>query len=104
MPAAQPVSSSATVQTASLAAPPSTLKVVPENAYIHVIQSGESLYTIARHYDVSSQAIMSANGITAADKIFVGQRLIIPGRSDLLASLDKLRKRPPRQLLRGDFP
>ena len=60
-------------KTATLAAPPSTLKAIPEARYTHVIQSGESLYTIARHYDVTAQAIMSANGITSADKIFVGQ-------------------------------
>ncbi len=89
MPAAQTAYAPVTAQTASLATPPSTLKVVPEGSYTHVIQSGESLYTIARHYEVSAQAIMSANGITSADKIFVGQRLIIPGRSDLLAAMDK---------------
>ena len=79
----------ATTQTASLATPPSTLKVIPQGAYVHVIQSGESLYTIARHYDVTAQAIMSANGIVSADKIYVGQHLVIPGRSDLLAAMDK---------------
>jgi murein DD-endopeptidase MepM/ murein hydrolase activator NlpD len=79
----------ATAQTASLGSPPSTLKVIPQGAYVHVIQSGESLYTIARHYDVTAQAIMGANGITSADKIFVGQHLVIPGRSDLLAAIDK---------------
>ncbi|MEO6394901.1 MAG: M23 family metallopeptidase [Devosia sp.] len=62
-----------------------TLAVVPTDAYIHVIESGESLYTIARRYDVTAQAIVQANGMVSADKIFVGQKLIIPGRADLLA-------------------
>jgi len=65
------------------------LTVVPDNAYMHTIQSGESLYTIARHYDVTAQAIVQANGLGSPDKIFVGQRIIIPGRSDLLAAMDK---------------
>jgi murein DD-endopeptidase MepM/ murein hydrolase activator NlpD len=56
--------------------------------YSHVIESGESLYTIARRYDVTAQAIMQANGITAADKIRVGEKIIIPGRADLLAKKD----------------
>ncbi len=56
-----------------------SLAVVPENAYIHVIESGESLYTIARRYNVTAQAIVQANGMGSPDKIFVGQKVIIPG-------------------------
>lgn len=63
-----------------------TLAVVPQDAYVHVIESGESLYTIARHYDVTAQAITQANGMSSPDKIFVGQKLIIPGRPDLLSA------------------
>lgn len=70
------------------ASPTPTLTVVPDKAYIHVIVSGESLYTIARHYDVTAQAIVQANGMSSPDKIFVGQKLIIPGRADLLAKFD----------------
>jgi murein DD-endopeptidase MepM/ murein hydrolase activator NlpD len=66
--------------------PTTNLTVVPANSYTHVIESGESLYTIARRYDVTAQAIMQANSISSPDKIFVGQKIIIPGRADLLAS------------------
>jgi len=58
---------------------------VPSDAYVHVIESGESLYTIARRYDVTAQAIIQANGFSSPDKIFVGQKIVIPGRPDLLA-------------------
>jgi murein DD-endopeptidase MepM/ murein hydrolase activator NlpD len=51
-----------------------------------VIESGESLYTIARRYDVTAQAIVQANGFSSPDKIYVGQKIVIPGRPDLLAS------------------
>lgn len=78
----------ATTSSNTLAAPAHNLAVVPANAYIHVIESGESLYTIARHYDVTAQAIVGANGMASADKIFVGQKVIIPGRADLLAAKD----------------
>jgi len=52
---------------------------VPADAYVHVIASGESLYTIARLYNVTAQAIVSANGMSSPDKIFVGQKVVIPG-------------------------
>ena len=68
---------------ANTAAP--NLVSVPADAYIHVIESGESLYTIARRYDVTAQAITQANGFSSPDKIFVGQKIVIPGRPDLLA-------------------
>jgi len=64
------------------------LSVVPAGTYTHVIKSGESLYTIAKHYNVTAQAIMQASGLSAPDKIFVGQRVVIPGRPDLLAAID----------------
>jgi murein DD-endopeptidase MepM/ murein hydrolase activator NlpD/predicted small secreted protein len=64
---------------------PARLAVVPDNSYTHTIESGESLYSIARRYDVTTQAIIHANGFTSPDKIFVGQRIIIPGRPDLLS-------------------
>jgi len=65
--------------------PAPTLVSVPTDAYVHIIESGEALYTIARRYDVTAQAIIQANGFDSPDKIFVGQRLVIPGRPDLLA-------------------
>jgi murein DD-endopeptidase MepM/ murein hydrolase activator NlpD len=71
------------------ATPPSaapSLVAVPSNAYVHVIAGGESLYTIARRYDVTTQAIVHANGFSSPDKITVGQKIVIPGRADLLAS------------------
>jgi murein DD-endopeptidase MepM/ murein hydrolase activator NlpD len=80
-------------KTALPATPPSaapssapSLVAVPSNAYVHVIAGGESLYTIARRYDVTTQAIVQANGFSSPDKISVGQKIIIPGRPDLLAS------------------
>jgi len=61
------------------------LAVVPSNAYVHVVEGGESLYTIARRYDVTAQAILTANGSFSPDKLYVGQKLVIPGRPDLLS-------------------
>lgn len=73
--AALPVNSSVPVQAAA-----------NTNAYTHTIAAGESLYTIARKYDVTTQAIVHANGLTSPDKIVVGQKVIIPGRADLVSA------------------
>ncbi|ODT76118.1 MAG: hypothetical protein ABS76_32220 [Pelagibacterium sp. SCN 64-44] len=62
------------------------------NAFTHTIASGESLYTIARRYEVTTQALVSANNLASPDKIVVGQKIIIPGRTDLLAN------KPPVQV------
>ncbi len=60
------------------------------NAYTHTIAGGESLYTIARKYDVTTQAIVHANNLGSPDKIIVGQKIIIPGRSDLVNNTQRV--------------
>lgn len=57
-----------------------------EGMFEHTIETGESLYSIARRYDVSTSALVTANNLSAPDQIYVGQKIIIPGRTDLLAS------------------
>lgn len=100
LPALQPSSVTSTqampAQTAAVSSPSSTLSqaaqpsapqlgVVQGDTYSHTIASGESLYTIARRYDVSATDIIAANNIGSPDRIVVGQSLVIPGRPDLLA-------------------
>jgi LysM repeat protein len=46
---------------------------------IHVVQRGETLYSIARRYGVSVSAICAANGIANSRLIYAGQQLVIPG-------------------------
>ena len=48
-------------------------------AQVHVVQRGENLTTIARHYGVTVAAIVAANGISNPSRIFGGQQLTIPG-------------------------
>lgn len=45
----------------------------------HVVQSGQSLSSIASRYGVSSSSIAKANGISDPNRIRVGQTLTIPG-------------------------
>jgi LysM repeat protein len=58
--------------------PPPVTPEAPEPLY-HVVQSGETLRSIADRYEVTVDAIMEANGITNANRIYVGQRLTISG-------------------------
>jgi membrane-bound lytic murein transglycosylase D len=45
----------------------------------HVVAAGESLARIAARYGTTVAAVQSHNGIDRADRIAVGQRLVIPG-------------------------
>jgi len=47
---------------------------------VHVVQRGENLSRIALRYGTSVQAIMNANGLSNPNFIWVGQRLVIPGK------------------------
>jgi LysM repeat protein len=44
----------------------------------HTVQSGETLSRIAKQYGVTVNQILTANKIDNPDRIFVGQKLIIP--------------------------
>jgi LysM repeat protein len=47
----------------------------------HVVQRGETLYSIARRYGTTAQAIVQANSIANPSFIYAGQRLTIPSSS-----------------------
>jgi LysM repeat protein len=56
--------------------------VVPcrgSTGYVHVVQRGETLIHIALRHGVNAWTIARANGITNLNRIYVGQRLTIPG-------------------------
>jgi LysM repeat protein len=48
---------------------------------VHVVQRGETLYSIARRYGTTTAALVSANGLRNPNHIYAGQRLTIPGAS-----------------------
>ncbi len=87
MPAAQPLSPVPATTTLASAPASNTLVSVPSDAYVHVIESGESLYTVARRYNVTAQGIIQANGFSSPDKIYVGQKIVIPGKASTLMAL-----------------
>ena len=46
---------------------------------VHVVSRGSTLWAIAAHYGVSVSSIVAANRLANPSRIFVGQRLVIPG-------------------------
>lgn len=45
---------------------------------VHVVERGDTVFSIARRYNVSVEALQNANGITDPSRLSVGRRLIIP--------------------------
>lgn len=45
---------------------------------IHTIQSGETAFRIAQMYGITTDELLSANGMTDGDVLYIGQELIIP--------------------------
>ena len=68
----------------------------------HVVSAGENLFRIGLRYRTSMGAIMQANGITNADRVFVGQRLSIPCGVD--TGIPSIPQIPPNQPPNGDVP
>lgn len=54
------------------AAPPA------QGGIVHIVCRGETLYIIARQYGTTVYAIAKANGLVNPNRIYVGQRLVIP--------------------------
>ncbi len=50
----------------------------PEAVRYHVVRRGETLFSIAARYGVTIRQIVAANGLRNPNRIYVGQRLIIP--------------------------
>ncbi|MBN1937524.1 MAG: LysM peptidoglycan-binding domain-containing protein [Anaerolineae bacterium] len=50
----------------------------PGQTVIHVVRTGDTLYSIARQYGVTVEALAYLNKITNPSRIYVGQQLIVP--------------------------
>ena len=51
----------------------------PPQATVHIVQRGETLFSIAQRYGLTVDGIAHVNGIPDPRQIYVGQRLLIPG-------------------------
>jgi LCP family protein required for cell wall assembly len=61
------------VSSPSAGPPPSS----PLRPAMHIVQPGETLFSIAQRYNITVDALMQANGLTS-DGIYAGQSLLIP--------------------------
>jgi LysM repeat protein len=66
---------------APTATPTPTATLPPGTQVTYVVQTGDTLYSIALHFGVSVQDLMNANGLTNPNYIQIGQTLIIPNPS-----------------------
>ncbi|MDD5645162.1 MAG: LysM domain-containing protein, partial [bacterium] len=51
-----------------------------DNAGIHIVQKGETLWKISNESKISVEKLMKANNITDASKLMVGSKIVIPAR------------------------
>jgi LysM repeat protein len=51
----------------------------PAQTKLYVVQKGDSLSVISKRYSVSTSDIMRLNGLTNPNRIYVGQKLVLPG-------------------------
>lgn len=54
---------------------------------IHVVEKGDSLYSIGKKYGVTIEQLISANGPTVQPTLIIGQAVIVPQNSEKLGSV-----------------
>ena len=54
---------------------------LPEGYRLHVVSSGDTLYSIALNYGRTTSALIEANELTDPDRLEVGQEILIPPRN-----------------------
>lgn len=77
-PSAQAAPSPATIQEA--AAPPESGLHAEPSPLIYQISAGDTLYRIARAFDIRVQDLLNANKLPDPNKLRIGQLLTIPGK------------------------
>ena len=60
-------------------APVTKAKPGADGSIVHTVQSGQSLYMLAQHYDVDITDLRALNGLQNSDTIYIGQKIIIRG-------------------------
>jgi LysM repeat protein len=58
----------------------------PDENVVYIVRRGDTLFSIARRYGVSAWTIASYNGIVNPNRIYVGQRIIIPSAQPVSSS------------------
>lgn len=71
---------------------------------VYIVEAGDTLWEISRCFGVAVSAIKEANNLTK-DTIFVGQRLVIPGRIEPVFEVEPRTVEEPRgvEKVEGDL-
>jgi murein DD-endopeptidase MepM/ murein hydrolase activator NlpD len=69
---------------------------------VHVLQRGETIYSVARQYGVSPQEVLKRNGISDATTVQAGRRLLIPSREPATTSTPTIGTYGEYRVERGD--
>lgn len=70
-------------------------KMIPEGAKVHHVTPGETLFSIAKSYNIGMDQLMASNGLKGTD-LSVGQALIIEGGKEEVTT-EKVQPVPQKQ-------
>ena len=82
---------------------PATIKPTPvavRQGVYHSVRPGENLFRIAQAYNLTYEELARANNIREPHRIYVGQRLLIPGREAVARSVEPAASRPQSDIRR----
>ena len=68
-----------------IAAEPHDATAEPADGIVHIVQPGQTLWRIARAYDIDLDTLVAANGIEDPSRVDVGTPLFIPGARATIA-------------------
>ena len=88
----------------SYSPPPAQSRMPARSGQTHVVNSGDTLYSLGRRYSVSHVEIARTNGIQNDAALRVGQRLTIPGSANATASAQTPFSPPPGQRVDATAP
>lgn len=70
----------------SLIRPGDTLSVLPFSGLLYSVKSGDNLSKIANTYKIESEDIALSNNLAVNDSLKIGQKLILPGATKIVAA------------------
>ena len=68
------------------------------NKRVHIVRSGQSLWSISRNYGVTTRALAKWNGIAPIDTLSVGQKLVVWTRKGVSQTVSVNQTRPSNAL------
>ncbi len=105
VPPAEPVIERAVLEPVS-AGPPARIWAVGETTS-YVVRRGDALSKIAAHYGLSVNEIVALNGLKNPNKLYVGQKLLLPGKHNVTSTPPTLKgtsaSKPRKIPLGGEY-